>query len=123
MIYDCGTTDRPRKRRTGCERFARDSVPLFENTAIKLIDFWTSEGRVGEQELINRKILIAEDDGTVAFQLSDTLSMKERTSCIRSTRSRIALDVIMKERNSHHRRSNLASTMPGLGLEIVEAML
>ncbi|MER9095479.1 4-oxalocrotonate tautomerase family protein [Mesorhizobium sp. M0700] len=33
-----------------------------------------------------------------------------------------ALDVIMIERNSHHRRSNLASTAPGLGLKIVEAM-
>ncbi|RWN64398.1 MAG: hypothetical protein EOR99_26560 [Mesorhizobium sp.] len=97
-------------------------MPLFENTAIKLIDFWTSEERVGEQELINRKILIAEDDGIVAFQLSDTFVNEGANVMYPIDTIEDALDVIMKERDSHHRRSNLASTRPGLGLEIVEAM-
>ncbi|PAQ08896.1 hypothetical protein [Mesorhizobium temperatum] len=59
---------------------------------------------------------------SIAFQLSDAFVNEGANVMYPIDAIEDALDVIMKERNSHHRRSNLASTGPGLGLEIVEAM-
>ncbi|RWM48408.1 MAG: hypothetical protein EOR85_28280 [Mesorhizobium sp.] len=55
---------------------------------------------MGEQELINRKILLAEDDGTVAFQLSDAFVNEGANVMYPIDTIEDALDVIMEERNS-----------------------